>query len=758
MMKNLTITSRLFLAIVVILVCSYSLLFFSSYFSIQQFTEDEIVKDLQTALKFAKSEFSARPEIVLESLKMPVSSTPVQGWFKQRDSEKLRDAVYRWNKSLDFLEMITVVDAGQNVLVRVNPRGEGKSFIQGPLLKSLLNRRQPFITTELVNRDDYCREIPAAACQELPENRDVMVQLVLLPVVDRDGILLGAVVAGDSINKDPHLSYQQQKVFGKTVEMLVTQMGERIASSTSTGDGLLYNLDMKVVQSLKSGFSFNGATVLNGRTYEMIAEPLQNHNGDFIGSIAVALETGAFSSLRHENFRNLILCGLFTVPLIFVLAYFTARQFSLPIKRLSDAVREIEIGDYTTRVTEQSVGDFQGLYETFNRMVESFAERDAFMVEQNVELVKLSTELEAQVKELSQQVTSEAGMHDAILKNLLDGVMVTDSSQTVIHLNPMAKKLLALGSKDGEGQSVLQLCKMLHLSELADAIGRVPKQWPNDSEPVLFVSHAGRKLRISIHQLLDDTDCFRGLLLGIRDVTRETEVDRLKSDFIATVSHELKTPLTSMKGSLQYILKKGKWLTGVEREMLGVCERNTERLISLIGSILEISRIEANQIPFSKKPLILGDLALYALEEIKVLALSRNISFVNDIPFDLPPVYGDYDRLQQVFSNLLSNAVRYSPVNSVVTLMAEKLGNFVAVSVSDDGKVIKPADRERLFSKFQQLAGPEDGEPGGSGLGLAISREIIEKHGGTIHYSPGLAGGNIFTFTIPLHGEDDGQG
>jgi signal transduction histidine kinase len=213
-----------------------------------------------------------------------------------------------------------------------------------------------------------------------------------------------------------------------------------------------------------------------------------------------------------------------------------------------------------------------------------------------------------------------------------------------------------------------------------------------------------------------------------------------------------------MKGSLQFILKKGKWLTGVEREMLGVCLRNTERLISLIGSILEISRIEANQIPFHRKPVIMGELALYALEEIKGLALSRNISFVNGIGFDLPAVYGDYDRLHQVLSNLLSNAVRFSPANSVVTLVAERLGDFIAVSVSDDGKVIKAADRERLFSKFQQFSEPEDGEPGGSGLGLAISREIVEKHGGSIHYTPGLAGGNIFTFTVPICGEDDGQG
>jgi PAS domain S-box-containing protein len=758
MMKNLTIKHRLFVAIVAILVCSYSLLFFSSYVSIQQFTEDEIVKDLQSALKFAKGQFNSRPEIVLEALKMPVSSPPVQSWFLQRDRVKLEDGVKRWNRSLDFLEMITLVDAEQRVLARTNPREEGKSFIQGFLLKSLFSRRQPFITTELVSRDDYCREIHADACRELPENRDVMVQLVFLPVIDSSGNIVGAVVAGDDVNRDPHLAYQQQKVFGKTVEMLVTQMGERIASTMPVGNGLGQNLDSKVVQALKGGYSFNGTTTLNNRSYEMIAEPLQNHKGEFIGSLAVALETGAFGSLRHQNFRNLILCGTFSIPLIFIFAYVIARQFSLPVRRLSEAVRGIELGVGDGRITDRSVGEFQELYESIARMAENFAEQDALLAAQNAELTKSNAELEARSAQQEEQLKDAVEVHASILDNLQDGIIVTDAGWTIVHVNPMAKQLLGIAPRGGAGQPMLQLCRTLQLSELAEEIQRAPSQWPNEAPPVLFLSHGGRKLRISLHRLGGERGPSRGLVFAIRDVSRESEVERLKSDFIATVSHELKTPLTSMKGSLQFILKKGKWLTGVEREMLGVCERNTERLISMINSILEISRIEANQVPFHKKPVNIGELALYALEEIKGLALSRSISFVNGIDFDLPPVCGDYDRLNQVFANLLSNAVRYSPVNSVVTLMAERLGNFIAVSISDDGKVIKPADRDRLFSKFQQFTEQEDGEPRGSGLGLAISREIVEKHGGTIHYTPGLAGGNIFTFTIPIYGEDDGQG
>jgi len=755
MMKNLTIKNRLFIAIVAILVCSYSILFFSSYFSIQQFTEDEIAKDLQTALKFAKSQFRARPDTVLEALKLPVSSTPVRSWFMQRDLANLDDAVKRWSRSLDFLEMVTFIDARQNVIARNNTTRDTKSFLQGYLLSSLFSRRQPFITTELVSHDEYCREVKAEACQALPENRDVMVQLVLLPVLAPDGSVVGAVVAGDEVNKDPHLPYQQQQVFGKTVEMLVTQMGERIASTMPAGGGLPLSLEMKVIQALKGGFSFHGMTDLDNRAYEMIAEPIQNHKGEFIGSIAVALEKGAFSSINHENYRNLLLSALISLPMIFVLAFFIARQFAQPIRRLSDAVRSIELGNYANRIPDSGVAEFQEIYDKFSRVSASFTERNEITVKQNAELVERNGALEKQVRELSDHLKEEAGLNGAILESLEDGVVISDDGRNVSSVNPAAEKLLGLRSKGALGRPIVQVCAELRLNELAEKLESLAKQLPTEGDVALTLSHAGSKLRFSMNRLRHEGG---GLLLGIRDVSREGEVDRLKSDFIATVSHELKTPLTSMKGSLQFILKKGKWLTGVEREMLVVCMRNTERLISLIGSILEISRLEAGQIPFTMKPVVVGELALYALEEIKGAALARNISFVNDIGFDLPQVYGDYDRLHQVMANLLSNAVKFSPVNSVVTLMAERIGNYLALTVCDDGKLIKPSDRDRLFTKFQQFSPPEDGEPGGSGLGLAICREIVERHGGTIHYAPGLAGGNIFTFTVPIYGENDGQG
>jgi len=189
--------------------------------------------------------------------------------------------------------------------------------------------------------------------------------------------------------------------------------------------------------------------------------------------------------------------------------------------------------------------------------------------------------------------------------------------------------------------------------------------------------------------------------------------------------------------------------------MLGVCHRNTERLISQVSSILELSRIEAGQISILLRPVQIGEVALYAIEEIKGAALSKNISLVNEVGVDLPKVSGDYVRLGRFLSSLLSNSVKFAPADSVVHLFATVNDGFLALSVADSGKTIPEEEKATLFSRFRQVGRPEEAESSGSGLGLAISKEIIARHGGSIYHSSGASGGNVFTFTVPLYGEQD---
>jgi PAS domain S-box-containing protein len=347
----------------------------------------------------------------------------------------------------------------------------------------------------------------------------------------------------------------------------------------------------------------------------------------------------------------------------------------------------------------------------------------------------------------------EMEMMEAILTSMVDGVIVTNRRNHIVHINPAAQKIFGVGAEDILGLPINQACSRGDFCALAEQV----QELSTDAVRVLELSIGNKDLKISISPLLDEGGFYSGLVMSIRDVTLEGEVNRMKTAFISTMSHELKTPLTSMKGSLQVILNKGKWLTGTEREMLGVCLRNTDRLIRMINSILEISRIESGNVEFTMKPIPVNELLIYAIEEQKGFALSRNISLVNGAGTDLPMVLGVRDRLIQVLTNLISNAVKFSPAGTVVMISAQQTGSVVGISVADHGRSISSADRSKLFTKFQQFATNEESGVGGTGLGLAICKEIVEKHGGQISYQPGLTGGNVFSFTVPIFEENNGQ-
>lgn len=756
MKSNLTIQSRIFLVITAIFACTYALLFFVSAKTLQNSIEDQTAKSLEYSLKFAKNQFNARQELVIEALKLPAANRSVQKLLLSADHEELKNLAKLWSKSLDFLEIVTILDSQHNVIARSNGGREPQLFLKTELLQSLFKRKQPIISAELVPHDEYCREVNNEVCQALPQNRAVMVQLVFLPIIDDAGKVIGAIIAGDEVNREPYLPFLQQKVFEATVEILVTQQGELIASTMTDVGGLKPNLDVRVLQSLRNGYSFQGTTDFNGRQYEMIAESINNHKGELIGSIAVALRVDRFAGLANENYRNIIFCGLFSSALIFILGFWITRQITVPVRRFSDALNAIEGGDYSIKIPESGNRELKSLAETFNRMTGSLNQRDSVLSSQNSELRDRNEILETRALLQDAQLEAEISGYKSIIKSLVDGLVVADDRQMIIEINPAAEKLLGVKATEVVGAPLAKLYTLPGLSELEELFKSSRGDDLSDNESVLILKCDGRKLRFAVTALREEKGSNRSFLLGVRDVTTDEEVDRLKSGFIAKVSHELKTPLTSMKGSLQFILKKGKWLTGVEREMLTVCCRNTERLISLVGGIIELSRIEAGQIAFSKRPIQIGEVVLYALEEVKGAALIRNISLVNDVPMDLPKVFGDYERLIQVLSNLLSNAVKFSPQNSVVTLSAAVDKYFLTISVADDGKIIPEEERGALFSTFQQMGRPEEGEFCGSGLGLAISREIVERHGGSIFYTPGAGKGNVFAFRLPLNGDFDG--
>lgn len=255
---------------------------------------------------------------------------------------------------------------------------------------------------------------------------------------------------------------------------------------------------------------------------------------------------------------------------------------------------------------------------------------------------------------------------------------------------------------------------------------------------------------LSITAIRDEENEIKGFLgIGL-DITERKRLDKMKSEFVSTVSHELRTPLTSIRGALGLVLgKAAETLPAKIRTMLEMAERNSERLTLLINDILDLEKIESGSLEFEFKQMELVSLAQRAIDDNEGYASKHDVSLALETDLDEIHIYGDEHRLLQVFANLISNAVKYSPAKGEVTISITPFGKGYRVSVKDQGAGIPEEFRSRIFQRFAQADSSDTREKGGTGLGLSITKAIVERHGGVIDYASIINKGTDFYFDLP---------
>ncbi len=342
---------------------------------------------------------------------------------------------------------------------------------------------------------------------------------------------------------------------------------------------------------------------------------------------------------------------------------------------------------------------------------------------------------------------------ESVIKSIAEGLVVLNDRDEIIMMNPAAEKMLDVRMTAQMGKPVRELIKDKHLMSLA-----TDKRSPGEAEIELNSgSETARKiLRSSSAVIENENGRTIGMVSVFTDVTKQKELEELKSKFISNVSHELRTPLVAVRNSIIIVLsEKIGSLKEDQKKYLSIAEKNIKQLSRFIDDLLDISKMEAKKMELHPASASIETLINETCETLEPWAWTKNIIIVKNVQSNIPDIKMDRERIAQVFINLIGNSIKFTPAGGIITVEAklktEESGNLLLVRVIDTGPGIAKEEIPKLFNRFQQLGGERPNDKiSGTGLGLYISKELIELHGGAICVESEPGKGAIFAFTLPV--------
>ena len=399
-----------------------------------------------------------------------------------------------------------------------------------------------------------------------------------------------------------------------------------------------------------------------------------------------------------------------------------------PISKLTRSVRDIQQGNLDLFVKPDSKDEIGQLAGAFNEMTSSLRE---FRRSGRAKLIR----------------TQSATL--ATLNSLSDAIAICSPSGSIELSNDTARSLFGL--RTGANIETVEDERLVELFSQSRLERRPIRKKGYDSAIQVFREGEEFFYLPEAIPIFDEDHHFIGITLVLSDVTRLRKLDEVKSGLIATVSHELKTPLTSIRLAAHALLseKLGE-LTPAQAELVAVARDDADRLHRIIENLLDIGRMETGKTTFDLAPVNTEQVLLSAAEEMRPAFADRGVNLVLDIRGDTPRVLADLLRLEIVLANLLTNALKHTPPGGRVRVSANSEGDFVKFSVEDTGPGISAEYLPFIFEKFFRVPGSE--QQGDSGLGLAIVKEIVEAHGGRVSAFSNPGEGTTFTFT--LHAND----
>lgn len=465
--------------------------------------------------------------------------------------------------------------------------------------------------------------------------------------------------------------------------------------------------------------------VLDATTGErmfVVVEPIKNKEGNVEG--VIYLETsleGIYSQI--SNINDIFLKGSVIALLVsVVLGVFVARAITKPVVEMRRQAQTMARGDFSQKVKVYGNDEISQLAVTFNH-------------------------LNDRLKHSMATIEKEQRKFSTVLKNMTEGVIATDNTGEITLINEAAGKIFGENPNGLISKNLLLFLeldtKAVSVTELLET-GSTILDYSEDDTDFL--------VRANFSAIYDDYKYgeVSGLIAVLSDVTEDEKIERERREFVSNVSHELRTPLTTLKSYLE-ALTEGAWKDPeIAPRFLEVTQGETERMIRMVTSLLQLSRMDSKELQLNKEVVNFVSLYNQVIDRFEINVKDADIGFNREIPKTSYYVWIDKDKLTQVLDNIISNAIKYSPDGGKITFKLEKQIRQIVVSVRDEGIGIEYDKLDKIFDRFYRVDRARTRNLGGTGLGLAITQELVDAHYGRIWAQSKEGQGTTIFFTLPL--------
>ncbi|WP_394273953.1 ATP-binding protein [Peptoniphilus lacydonensis] len=492
-------------------------------------------------------------------------------------------------------------------------------------------------------------------------------------------------------------------------------------------------------KDLKSAYEFKYIEpklvmdTINGKSREKIVEykneknvekhitrPILSGDGKILAIIYVTRNLNSIYSVIDDSKVIITYATLISLIVTSILGYFIANSITDPIRALTKKTRAMAKGNFNQSVEIKSDDEIGELGKTFNFLTK-------------------------ELRETIEKMDLEKSKLDTIFNYMAEGVIAIDRKNRLIHANSIAKKILNISEKDFNREINLKSINLYNVD--------YKNEESLKGEELTKIGDNFYKIKYAPYK--SDAFVNSGLIIVLQDVNKEHLLDIMRKEFVANVSHELKTPITTIKSYTETLLES-KLDDESEKKFLRVIDRENSRMSRIVTDLLSLSNIDYNRNNLSFSKFDTYEFIDEAIESQSILISSKNHKIEFNIAMDINDIYADRNGADQILTNIISNACKYTPENGKISILAKNVDDFVEIKISDNGIGIPEEDLPRITERFYRVEKGRSRAMGGTGLGLSIANEMIKLLGGNLKLDSKFGEGTTVTLLFRT-GDEDGK-